>query len=200
MDELIVCKSRERYDMEEVVPLLFECGTCGNGFVESVDLRSFTTRPAEQKGREVSFTKQIDCPRCGAAIVLEYTIDKKTSRPRKAIHVTKKKSGSVWLVESATPEVKRAGETARATATKYRQALKYLDEAEQLDVEVLQEANRIAGSPLSSSEMQSSIDQSNLMLPSGGKPAGLEALRDMVRNTLIEGIRTFDALADELGA
>ena len=99
-----------------------------------------------------------------------------------------------------TPVSGEAGKTLRTTATKYRQALKYLDEAEQLDVEILQEANRIAGSPLSSSEMQSSIDQSNLMLPSGGKPAGLEALRDMVRNTLIESIRTFDALADELGA
>ena len=91
-----------------------------------------------------------------------------------------------------------AGKIARTTATKYKQALKYLDEAEQLNAEVLQEANRIAGSPFSSSEMQSSIDQSALMLPIGGRPGGLEALRDMFRSTLVEGIRTFDALADEL--
>jgi len=93
-----------------------------------------------------------------------------------------------------------AGKIARTTATKYKQALKYLDEAEQLNAEVLREANRIAGSLFSSSEMQSHIDQSDLMLPSGGKPGGLEALRDIFRSNLVEGIRTFDALADELGA
>ena len=93
-----------------------------------------------------------------------------------------------------------AGETARTTATKYKQALKYLDEAKHLNAEILQEANRIAGSPLSSSEMKSMIDQSAFMLPTGGGPGGLEALRDSLRSTLVQGIRTFDALADELGA
>ena len=87
----------------------------------------------------------------------------------------------------------------RTTTTKYKQALKYLDDAEQLSAEVLQEVIRIAGSTLSSSEIRSAIGQSGLMQPGAGKPGDLEALRDMLRGTLVEGIRTFGAAADELG-
>jgi hypothetical protein len=90
--------------------------------------------------------------------------------------------------------------TARATSILYKQALKFLDESTQLNAEVLQEANRIAGCPFSPLDMQRNIEQSAFMMPAGGQPGGLEALRDRMRSTLAEGIKTYDALADKLSA
>lgn len=84
--------------MEEV-PLLFKCGTCGNGFIERVDPGRFESSLADQRGREISFRQQVECPKCRAMIEVEFTIDKKSGRTKKPIHATKKESGSVWLAE-----------------------------------------------------------------------------------------------------
>lgn len=93
-----------------------------------------------------------------------------------------------------------AGKKARETAANYEKALKYLDSASELNASVFQEANRIAGMPFDSTQMQQMIDQSALILPIGGNPGGLASLRDMFRKNLVEGISTFNEVADKLGA
>lgn len=95
-----------------------------------------------------------------------------------------------------------AGRKARQTAENYRRALKYLDECGELTYEKLVEANRIAGVDMSESQLRAMWEQADHILPTpraGGRPGGKEFLRFQMRNTLIESIATFEALADKLG-
>lgn len=92
------------------------------------------------------------------------------------------------------------GKKARQIVENYKLALKYLDECGELTYEKLVEANRIAGVVMPESQLRAMWDQADYILPTGGQPGGKEFLRFQMRSTLIEGIATFEALADKLGA
>ena len=92
------------------------------------------------------------------------------------------------------------GREARQRVDNYKRALKSLDECGDLTFIKLREAVRIAGVDLSESQHRAMWDQADNILPTGGKPGGKEFLRFQMRNTLIQGIATFEAVADKLGA
>lgn len=89
---------------------------------------------------------------------------------------------------------------ARQMVENYKRALKYLDECGELTYEKFVEANRIAGVDVSESQLRAMWDQAKYILPTGGQPGGTEYLRFQMRNTLIEGMATFDSVADKLNA
>ena len=80
----------------------------------------------------------------------------------------------------------------------YKKALKYLDSCTTFTYDNLVKVNRIAGSPITESDLQRMWQQSNYILSTGGHPGGTESLRQTMRSTLIEGISTFESLANQL--
>jgi hypothetical protein len=86
----------------------------------------------------------------------------------------------------------------RQQVENYRSALKYLDGCGDLTYEKLREAWHIAGVNMPESQLRQQWSQADYILPTGGQPGGKESLRFMMRNTLIESIATFEALADRL--
>jgi hypothetical protein len=92
------------------------------------------------------------------------------------------------------------GKEARQRAENYKKALKYLDTCGTLDYGKFSEINKIAGYPFTEEQIRQQIAQSDFMLPIGGKPGGMEALKQIIRETLVQGESTFGSLADKLGA
>lgn len=88
---------------------------------------------------------------------------------------------------------------ARQRAANYKRALKYLDECGTLTYDKLREANRIAAVDMAESQLRTMWEQAGYILPTGGHPGGQEFLRFQMRSTLMEGIATFEAVADKLG-
>jgi hypothetical protein len=82
----------------------------------------------------------------------------------------------------------------------YKDALKYLEECGVLTLDKFLRINQMSGIDAPESKLLSIWEQADYMLPVGGKPGGTEALRQIMREQLIEGIATFEALADELDA
>lgn len=87
----------------------------------------------------------------------------------------------------------------RQRADNYKQALKCLDECGDLTYDKLREANQIAGIDMSESELQEMWKKAGYIFSSDNHPGGKEFLRFELRKTLIEGITTFEAIADKLG-
>ena len=82
----------------------------------------------------------------------------------------------------------------------YKRALKYLDECGDLTYDKLHEANRISGGDMADSRLRAMWEQADTILPTHGQPGGKEFLRFQMRNSLIEGIATFESLAGKLVA
>jgi hypothetical protein len=85
------------------------------------------------------------------------------------------------------------GKEARERAKKYKKALKYLDGCKKFTYEDLIETNRLAGNAMTEEELRRMWDMSEQTI------AGAEGYRQILRNTLIEGINAFERIADELG-
>ena len=92
------------------------------------------------------------------------------------------------------------GQEARQTADKYRKAVKYLDSCSGFTLENFREMNNLTGNNFAESEMQRMHEESKAILPMGGRPGGVLALKEVQRKTLIEAIAAFDEIADKLGA
>jgi hypothetical protein len=95
-----------------------------------------------------------------------------------------------------------AGEAARQTRQRldgYKRALKYLDECGDLTLDKMREANRIARVDMPEFQLRALWEQADCVLPTDGHPGGHESMRFHMRNTLIEAIAAFEALADKLG-
>ncbi len=88
---------------------------------------------------------------------------------------------------------------ARQIVENYKRAIKYLDNCGELTFENLAEANRIAGVDMSEVQLRGMWEQADFILPASGRPGGKEFLRFEMRNTLIKGLATFEAVADKLG-
>jgi hypothetical protein len=92
------------------------------------------------------------------------------------------------------------GKEARQRADNYRKAVKYLDGCSGFTLENFREMNRLSGGNFSEFEMQRMYEESKAILPMGGRPGGVLALKGVQRKTLIEAIAAFDGIADQLGA
>jgi len=92
-----------------------------------------------------------------------------------------------------------AKKEAKRISESYKKALKYLDKCQNFTYDDLVKTNQIAGSPMSESDLKRMWEQSQYILPIGSEPGGVESLRKMMRNTLIESISAFETIVQELG-
>jgi hypothetical protein len=76
----------------------------------------------------------------------------------------------------------------------YREGLSYLDRCGTLDEAKLKELNTIIGDMFSESQIQNFIAQSAFMLPTGGDHGGMDSVKNLIRETLKQGISTFGSL------
>lgn len=74
---------------------------------------------------------------------------------------------------------------------KYKQAKEYLENCGELTVDKLVKMNDIAQVGFKREELQQQMDNSALILPSGDRPGGKEAIRWMMLQSLDEGIEKF---------
>jgi hypothetical protein len=88
---------------------------------------------------------------------------------------------------------------ARQRVKNYKQALKYLDSCGEFTFEKYCKTNQIATLDMSDSKLRALWDQADFILPMDGMPGGKEAVRFLMRDSLIEGITTFESLSDKLG-
>ncbi len=92
------------------------------------------------------------------------------------------------------------GQEARQRADNYRKGVKYLDSCPGYTLDNFREMNRLTGGNFNEFEMQRMYEESKGIMPTGGRPGGVLALKALHRSTLIEGIAAFDVVADQLGA
>ena len=94
------------------------------------------------------------------------------------------------------PAETRDGKAAspRQLAKWYREGLMYLDRCGPLDEAKLSEFNRMIGGMFSESEIRNFIAQSAMILPSERSQGGTDAVKNGLRETLKEGITTFESL------
>ena len=78
-------------------------------------------------------------------------------------------------------------------AKNYKRALKYLDSCKHFTYKDLLETNKIAGNIMSESKLKQMWGMSKKTME------GSEGHRQILRNTLIEGITTFESVADKIG-
>jgi hypothetical protein len=79
--------------------------------------------------------------------------------------------------------------------TDYKRALAYLDSCGPFDERKFREANRIAGGLLSESDVQMMLAQSQMIMPSAGRPGGMDFIKAQVR----ENLATLIQMAGRMG-
>ena len=82
---------------------------------------------------------------------------------------------------------------AKERAKKYKRSLKYLDSCTHFSYKDLVKTNKIAGNVMSESELRRMWKMSKKTFE------GTEGHKQILRNTLIEGINAFESVANELG-
>lgn len=82
----------------------------------------------------------------------------------------------------------------RQLAKWYREGLTYLDRCGPLDEAKFSELNRITGGMFSESQIRNFIAQSAMMLPSERDHGGMDAVKNLIRETLKEGVTMFESL------
>ena len=79
-----------------------------------------------------------------------------------------------------------------------KNAIKYLDDCGEFTFEAYQEAYRVAEIEQKESQLQHMWSQAKFVLPSGNQPGGVEALRQITRESFVDSIGQLKRLVDRM--
>jgi len=94
--------------------------------------------------------------------------------------------------------MKEVIESTKQKIDSLKNAIKYLDGCDEFTFEHYQEAYRVADIEQKESQLQHMWSQSKFVLPSDGLPGGVEALRQITRESFVESIDQLRKLVDRM--
>jgi hypothetical protein len=89
-------------------------------------------------------------------------------------------------------------ESTKQKIVSLKNAIKFLDECDEFSFEKYQEAYRVADIEQKESQLQHMWSQSKFVLPSDGVPGGVEALRQITRDSFVDSIDQLKKLVDRM--
>ena len=89
-------------------------------------------------------------------------------------------------------------ESTKQKIVSLKNAIKFLDECDEFSSEKYQEAYRVADIEQKESQLQHMWSQSKFVLPSDGVPGGVEALRQITRDSFVDSIDQLKKLVDRM--
>jgi hypothetical protein len=92
--------------------------------------------------------------------------------------------------------MKEVIESTKQKIVNIEKAIQYLDTCEEFNFESYQESYKIAEVEQKESQLQHMWSQAKFVLPSGDLPGGVEALRQITRDSFVESIEQLQKLVD----
>jgi len=89
-------------------------------------------------------------------------------------------------------------ESTKKKIVSLKNAIKYLDDCAEFTFEAYQEAYRVAEIEQKESQLKHMWSQAKFVLPSDGLPGGVEALRQITRESFVDSIGQLKRLVDRM--